>query len=213
MTTLLHVTVSPRGDASHSRRIGRELVARLGAARVIERDLAGEPPPYPDGRFVAASLMPADDREPAHVEALALSERLIGELEVADLVVIDAPMHNFTVPAALKTWIDLVVRPRRTFRSTPAGKVGLLADRPVFVVVACGGPFGDGPADQPDFFTPYLRHVLATVGIASVHVLRLDGLLRGEAHAAHAFARARGWIEEVVTTRSGSPAPPSARGR
>ncbi|QRK09682.1 NAD(P)H-dependent oxidoreductase [Archangium violaceum] len=199
MSTLLHMTVSPRGDASYSRRIGRELVARIGTARpdmrVIERDLARQPPPYPDSRFVEASLMPEDARGPAHVEALAFSEHLIGELEAADLVVIDTPMHNFTVPAPLKAWIDLVVRPRRTFRSTPAGKVGLLPDRPVLVVVACGGPFGDGPADQVDFLTPYLRYVLGTVGISTLHVLRLDNLLRGDTHVAHALERARTWID------------------
>ena len=107
--------------------------------RVMERDLYQHRPAHPNHAFVVASLMAEAERGDHEVEALASSERLIGELETADLIVIDTPMHNFTVPSVLKTWIDHVVRPNRTFRSTPEGKVGLLRDRPVFLVVTCGG--------------------------------------------------------------------------
>ncbi|WP_410003879.1 FMN-dependent NADH-azoreductase [Ralstonia sp. TCR112] len=142
MTTLLHVTASPRDDRSHSRRGGRLVVAQLGEAvgglRVIERDLAATPLPHPDAGFVQASLMPDADRTAAHRAELALSETLIGELEAADAVLISTPVHNYTVPSALKAWIDLVVRPERTFRRTPTGKVGMLADRSVLVVSASG---------------------------------------------------------------------------
>jgi FMN-dependent NADH-azoreductase len=202
MPTLLHIRVSSREEASHSRRAGAGLLARILAqvpeVRVVLRDLGNAPPPHPDRPFVTASLMLDDARGPAEREALAYSEELIAELEAARLVVIDSPMHNFTVPSALKAWIDHVVRPRRTFRSTPQGKVGLLADRLVLAVVACGGTFAEGPAQQQDFFSPYLRYVLGSIGIRSIDILRLDNMSRGPEPVAQANALAEAWIRERV---------------
>lgn len=201
MANLLHISVSARGAASHSRQTGQQLVERLCAARpelsVVRRDLGSDPLPYPSQAFVTAALMPADTRGAAEEAVLALSETVIGELEAADLVVIDTPMHNFTVPAALKAWIDHVVRIRRTFGVTPQGKVGFLEDRPVYVVVACGGMF-DGPGGQSDFLTPYLSYVLGSIGLKSVEVLRLELLTRGAEPLARAQAKAAAWIEERV---------------
>jgi FMN-dependent NADH-azoreductase len=200
--TLLHVSVSTRGEASLSRRAGRQLVDRLIAERpglrVVARDLARVPPPQPAAAFVQASLTPPDRRLRAQTAALAYSEALIGELEAADIVVIDTPMHNFTVPAALKAWIDYVVRPHRTFRFSPAGKIGLLHDRPVLVIVACGGRFDGKHGGQADFLPPYLRYVLGTIGLSRVEVLRLERLSRGDAQVANTFAEAREWIDAQV---------------
>lgn len=198
MPQLLHVSASPRGDASASRRLGREIVAALGrdapGLDVRERDLGAEPPPHPGAGFVAASLMPEDRRGPAERRALALSERLIGEIEAAEMLVLSTPMHNFTVPSPLKAWLDHVVRPGRTFRSTPAGKVGLLADRPVLVAVTCGGRTGDGA--QRDFVTPYLRYVLATIGLEDVETLRLERVGRGGVDGGEPADAVRRWLAE-----------------
>lgn len=197
MTELLHIAASPRQEASLSRRVGDDLVRTLQAnqpgLQVATRDLATPPLPHPDAAFVAASLMPAHQRGDGEGHALALSETLIAELEAADQVVISTPIHNFTVPSVLKAWIDLVVRPGRTFRTTPEGKVGLLADRQVFVIVACGGRF-TGPGAQTDFLGPYLRHVLATIGLTRVSLLRLEALNRGDDARAEALIAARAWI-------------------
>jgi FMN-dependent NADH-azoreductase len=201
MGVLLHVSASPRGAASHSRRIGRAFIGRLREAenmRVIERDLSLHPLPHPDQAFADASLMAAADRGAAESGALTLSETLIAELETADLVMIDTPMHNFTLPSALKSWIDHVVRAGRTFASTADGKVGLLRDRPVLVVITCGGRFSDTRTGQTDFLTPYLRYVLATMGLCDVSTLRLENLCRGTAAIARAEARAAGWITDKV---------------
>lgn len=107
--------------------------------RIVERDLSAAPPQWLDGAFARASLRPDTSRDDADRLALSLSEGLIEELQAARALLIATPMHNYTVPATLKAWIDLVVRPGRTFRSTPAGKVGLLEDRPVLVMITCGG--------------------------------------------------------------------------
>jgi FMN-dependent NADH-azoreductase len=197
--TLLHVSASARRDDSLSRRAGRELVGGLTAVRpslrVVGRDLAEASPPHPSAAFVHASLKQPAERGPDDVAALEYSETLIAELEAADIVVIDTPMHNFTVPSALKAWLDHVVRPQRTFGLRPHGKVGLLRDRPVFVVIACGARC-HGEGAQEDFLTPYLRYVLGTIGLSRVDVLRLDGLRRGDAQVAAAFASGRDWMRE-----------------
>lgn len=190
MTTLLHVAVSPREGQSHSRRAAQLVVEQLAQAaaglHVIERDLAEAPLPHPDAGFVEASLMPDADRTEAHRTQLRLSETLIGELEAADAVLISTPVHNYTVPSALKAWIDLVVRPERTFRRTPTGKVGMLANRSVLVVSASGGNF-DGAHAQTDFLMPYLRYVFATLGIYQVEGIRLQNMGRGADAVAQAF--------------------------
>ena len=114
-------------------------------------------------------------RSSSEGDVFALSEQLICELESSDGVVISTPMHNFTIPANLKHWIDLVVRKDRTFTGTPQGKRGLLKDRPVLVMVRSGSPFGEG-SRQEDFLTPYLRYVLGVIGIHSTEFVTLPGL-------------------------------------
>lgn len=128
MKTILLILASPR-PGSWSRRVARDIAGRIAArlpgARIVERDLAAEPPPHPDLALCETILSPA----PAHDPRLALSERMIAELEAADAVVIGTPMNNYAVPSTLKSWIDHIVRIRRTFRSTPDGKIGMLRDR------------------------------------------------------------------------------------
>jgi FMN-dependent NADH-azoreductase len=194
----LYLTCSPRGSVSFSRRIGDELVARLGGA-VLTRDLTQDPPPLVDTAFSAAILAPASADVPP---ALAVSEALIRELEAAGALVIATSMHNFGVPAALKAWIDQIVRINRTFRSTPEGKVGLLPDRPAYLVVASGGwftgPSPIGTPAQPDFLTGYVRVVLETIGIRSLSVITLEGATRGADIAAKAMENAQAEIEKLV---------------
>jgi FMN-dependent NADH-azoreductase len=198
MAELLHISASTRGAESYSRRVGRQAVDALCATSpaltVCRRDLAVEPLPHPDNDFVAATLRRADGRDPADAAALGLSERLIGELESAAVVVIDTPMHNFTVPSVLKAWIDYIVRNGRTFGVTPDGKVGFVADRPVLVIAACGGRFGDAQGAQADFLTDYLRYVLGSIGLRSVDVLRLEAMRRAPELRDAQLAMAERWI-------------------
>lgn len=199
MAHLLHVSASPRRERSVSRRIGNDLIGSLRGVDprllVRERNLALDLPPHPGDAFATASTMPDAQRGPMEQAALALSEQLIGELEETELVVVSTPMHNFTVPSTLKAWIDHVVRPGRTFRSTAAGKLGLLKDRPVLIVITCGGRCGEAPAGQTDFITPYLRYVFAMIGLSSVEALRLDEFHRSAEPAEQRRRAACGWID------------------
>jgi FMN-dependent NADH-azoreductase len=180
MMNILHVTCSPRGKASESYRISRSIIgflrAREPAATVIDRMLGGAFTPPVDEQYATAlgatELSPV---ETSPVGSMARSEDLIGELKSADVVVIGTPMHNFTVPAALKLWIDHIVRVRRTFSVTPAGKVGLLRDRPVFIAVASGGRYSGERARQPDFLTPYMQAILGTIGLHDLRFFSVQG--------------------------------------
>jgi FMN-dependent NADH-azoreductase len=191
-TTILQIVVSPRPQA-WSRRLAGEIVDRVamlcGDARVVTRDLAADPPPHPDRDLYEAILTPTADDDPR----FALSERYIRELESADVVVIGTPVNNFSIPSTLKAWVDHIVRIRRTFQSTPAGKIGLLRDRPVIVASAHGG-YVSTPPMQPDFLTPYLQVIFETIGIGSVEFVRLEGMARGPEAAARALDAAQSWI-------------------
>jgi FMN-dependent NADH-azoreductase len=200
MTAILYLEVSPRGAEAWSRRIGTDLLARLQrrhpGARVIHRDLAANPPPLIDAAFATAILRRPEEHDATDRDALGYSEQVIGELEAADLLAIATPMNNYTVPATLKTWIDHVVRIRRTFVGTPQGKVGLLRDRPTYIVTVAGGyHMGEGVL-QPDFLTPYLRAILATIGIHNVRFLTLQGVTRGAEAAARATDHARATLDD-----------------
>lgn len=88
-------------------------------------------------------------------------------------------MHNFTLPAVLKLWIDHVIRIGRSFQSTPEGKIGPLQDRPTFVLVSSGGFHAREKAQQEDFLTTYLHYVLGLIGIGDIHFFPLQGLVFG----------------------------------
>ena len=202
MTSILHLRCSPRGADAFSSRMAMEVIARLRQqhpdAAVVFRDLAADPPPLVDAGFSAAILGPPGEVPPA----LAVSEALIQQLEAADVLVIATPMHNYGVPAVLKAWVDQIVRIHRSFASTPGGKVGRLADRPAWLVVASGGwfsgPSPSGAPAQPDFLTPYVRAVLSTIGIDDLRILTLEGVTRGPAIAEAAFARARAALDAAL---------------
>lgn len=170
MKTILHISCSPRGEAAESYRLSQKIIGMLLekelAARVIHRAI-GDGSLAPIDAEYAISQGGAVDI--SLQGSMALSEQLIRELESADFLVISTPMHNLTVPATLKTWIDHVVRARRSFHATPAGKVGLLEDRPVFFAITSGGRFSGERARQPDFLTPYLTAVLGMIGLRDLH--------------------------------------------
>ncbi|GHB34338.1 FMN-dependent NADH-azoreductase [Salinicola rhizosphaerae] len=172
-TGTLWVSASPHGEDALGNRLVRALLDVSEA--VTLRDLVAAPlaPLTPD----YAAALTLRDVPSEKTEALSLSERLIGELESTRRLIVTTPMHNFGMPAALKLWVDYVLRIHRTFTSTPLGKVGLLEDRPTLVIVSSGGFHQTGESRQPNFLTPHLRAILATLGIHSVEFCYLEGLV------------------------------------
>jgi FMN-dependent NADH-azoreductase len=207
---LLLIECSPRRERSTSRHLGRELIAPIEErfdreVRLTERRIGIEPLPPLSAEYAESLLLPIDEARARHGASLAVSDELIAELERADLLVISAPVHNFTIPAALKTWIDYVVRRDVTFRTTSEGKVGLLRDRPTLVAVSAGGGMFRDPPTQPDFFRPYLRAALGVMGLTSVSFAASTGLAFTEAPLAAVEADARGWLDSDFKALSLSP--------
>ncbi|NWD91856.1 FMN-dependent NADH-azoreductase, partial [Pseudomonas sp. K5002] len=136
------------------------------------------------------------------------SEQLIVELEACDLLIICTPVHNFTVPAALKCWIDHVVRIHRSFTVNPQfEKVGLLKDRRTFVLVSSGSSRKNR---EPDFLTPYLQAILGTVGIHAVDFVYLGAMVRGAAAVQRSLEQAHAQLAEAFDRQAGARAAISA---
>lgn len=191
MNNVLLINASPQGHVSHAYQLGLELVATLRRQHpqleLTELDLGAAPLPPINMDYARALTRPTAFDAPV----FDVSEALIRQLERSDMLIIATPMHNFTLPAALKLWIDYVLRIHRTFSSGPEGKVGLLADRPVYVLVGSGGFHQGARARQPDFLSPYLRHVLNSLGLFDVHFTYLQGLVAGDEEVAAVLQEAR----------------------
>ncbi|MFW8634962.1 FMN-dependent NADH-azoreductase [Cribrihabitans pelagius] len=170
--TVLHIDSSARLEGSVTRDLSARITTRLGAQEVIRRDFASPLPLLTEG-WVAANFTPADQRNAEHKAQLALSDSLVEELQRADTIVIGTPVYNFSVPAALKAWIDLVARAGLTFKYTENGPVGLLEGKRAIIALASGGtPAGS----EIDFATSYLRHVLGFIGITDVELVAADAM-------------------------------------
>ncbi|AKZ64690.1 NAD(P)H dehydrogenase [Herbaspirillum hiltneri N3] len=195
---ILHLSCSPRGQESESYRLSQKIISflqsRTPALAVVRRNAAEGDVAHVDANY--ADVLGAA-REPAgfSVEgSISRSEQLICELEQADAVLISTPMHNLTVPSALKAWIDHVVRIRRTFDVTPQGKIGTLRDRPVYIAVSSGGVYSGERARQPDFLTTYLKTILASIGLHDLHFFSVQGTAFGP----HALAQARADADQAL---------------
>jgi FMN-dependent NADH-azoreductase len=177
---ILHVSCSPRGQASESYRLSQKIVGFLlssePTAVLVNRVIGGGAISPIDESY---ALSQASSVDISREGSMSLSEELIRELESSDCVVIGTPMHNYSIPSALKAWIDHIVRVRRTFNVGREGKVALLSDRPVFVAVSSGGRFSGEHARQPDFLTPYLKAILGMIGLRDLTFFSVEGTAFG----------------------------------
>ena len=178
-TTPLHVleiSASGRRQGSTSRMLTGELIAALnsrhGTIDVTRRDLA-DGVPFVDDAWIAANFTPEDERSTDQQHTLSYSDKLVSELQNADTIVMGVPVYNFSIPAALKAWIDMIARARLTFHYTENGPAGLLQGKKAYIVIASGGV---EIGSDYDFATPYLRHALAFVGITDIEFIAAEQL-------------------------------------
>jgi FMN-dependent NADH-azoreductase len=194
---VLEVAASGRNEGSVSRMLSADLLGALeerhGDIELTRRDL-NKGLAFVDEGWINANFTAPEERSAAQRAALAESDALVAELKSADVVVIGTPIYNFGIPAALKAWIDMVARARLTFRYTENGPEGLLEGKKAYVVIASGGV----PVDSAvDFATPYLRHVLAFIGINDVDVIAAERL---NSMAEESIDAARARIAELIHT-------------
>ncbi len=177
MTKLLVVETSPRGDYSISRNMSRRFVADWRAAHpdgeVVERDLMETSLPFVTAPWLQAYFTPAEQHSPEMKDALRLSDELVAELLAADHIVIATPVYNYNIPAALKAWVDHIVRKGMTLGFDGAG---LVTGKTATVLLASGGVYTEGsPIRDRDIATQYLRLILTVIGITDVTVVAGGG--------------------------------------
>jgi len=196
---ILQINSSQRRTASQSTKLADRIVRRLRDtnpdAALTVRDLGANPHPVLDEAALTALFTPAAERSPEHAQRVALDDALIAEIQAADVVVLGVPMYNFGVPAQLKNWIDAIARAGVTFRYTANGAEGLLRGKKVYVALTRGGLYRNTPADTQ---VPYLRTVLAFLGMTDVSFVYAEGLSMGAEAEASALASAHEQIEEAV---------------
>ncbi len=175
---VLHLISSTRGHSSYSRQLGDAIIDRFrethGHIDLMEWNLADAPHPAPE--FVAALFLPEAERRHVAMNVFEYSDQAVDALMAADIIVIDVPMHNFTIPSTLKAWLDHIARSGKTFRYTENGPVGMVAGKKVFLSIASGGIYSEGPMKMYDFIEPYLRAVLGFLGMTDITVLRVEGV-------------------------------------
>lgn len=197
---LLHIDSSIACENSASRQISAAIIAALMRAlpdlEIIRRDLGAHPIAHLDSKFlhlvrsgIANGAGSRKEGEPALEEFLA-----------ADLVVIGAPMYNFTVPSQLKAWIDRILIAGKTFRYTESGAVGLAGGRKVILASSRGGLYTPGtPYAANDFQETYLRAVFRFIGIDDVAIVRAEGLALSPDQREAAIHAALSSVSEAVT--------------
>lgn len=171
---ILLINSSPRKQTSSTYALAQALLQRVSTltpVSVTEENVTRLAQVDSEYSISVASIEQQHDESTG---SLAVSNRLIDDLIAADLVIVASPMHNFSLPAGLKSWVDHVVRAQKTFAITPTGKMGLLDDKPVYVLISSGGTFSGNNAYQPDFFTPYMKEILSTIGINSVSFFAIE---------------------------------------
>ncbi|WP_038911616.1 FMN-dependent NADH-azoreductase [Dickeya dadantii] len=201
--SILHIDSSILGSHSVSRQLSAEIVARQlnihPGKTVIRRDLVADAAWHlsPDHLAVFQGGAPG---EPALGQDIALGGTYINELFAADVIVIGAPMYNFSVPSQLKGWIDRVLVAGHTFRYTEHGPEGLLpAGKKVFIASARGGVYSSAsPAVHFDHQEPYLTAALNFIGLTDITIIRAEGLALGDDAKTAAMAKARAEIDALI---------------
>lgn len=206
---ILAINSSVSGDASVSRALVAEAVQHLLEANpdaaLTYRDLGDDPIAHLTSATVSGVRAVAET--PEEFGTKALSDELIEELRAADILVIGAPMYNFSIPTSLRAWFDHVLRPRVTFAYGAEGPEGLLPGKRALVIEPRGGLYSEGPNAVIDFQEPYLKQLLGFIGITDVTFVRAERLGYGDEARAAALEIARSQIADVAPRIAGTARP------
>lgn len=202
MTRILHINSSVRNGDSISRKVTGEFLNKWKAGEpdtvIVERDLAAHPLPHLTEQALGAFFTAPDQHNAEQAQIAKLSATLIQELFDADVIVIGAPMYNFSIASGLKAWVDHVARAGVTFKYTDKGPVGLLTGKKVYIFTSRGGVYSEGPAAAMDFHGTYLRAVLGFIGLTDVTFIHSEGLAMGQVGIEKALAQTSNTINELL---------------
>ncbi|MHA7775837.1 FMN-dependent NADH-azoreductase [Roseibium sp. M-1] len=181
MTQLLRINSSSRLEGSHSAALADTFEAayrqKHPGCRVVTRSVADGSIPFIGQKTIEGFYAPQDALTADMVDATALSDELISELQASDTLLLAVPIYNFSIPAALKAWVDQIMRIGHTFSMGEAGFSGLLKTRRAIIVCAYGaeGYLADEPFAAANFVQPYLEFVLSFLGIADIEFVHVQG--------------------------------------
>lgn len=190
---LLHIDSSVLGPHSVSRQVSAAIVERLRQATpgldIVYRDLTSTPLAHLSGSHLAAAQGAVP--EAALLPDIAASQAALEEFLAADIVVLGAPMYNFTIPSQLKAWIDRIVVAGKTFKYDAQGVQGLAGNKRVIIAVSRGGFYGaDTPMAALEHLETYLRGVFGFIGVKNLEFIAADGIQVGPEHREKALAGA-----------------------
>jgi len=180
MKNILHIISSPRIEVSASRKLGKAVVEKIKEkypdAVVKERDLTKNSVPILEEIHINTFFTPAESHSPEQEEINEYSTGLISELQEADIIVIDSPMYNFSVPASLRAYFDFTSRAGYTFKYDENGPKGLLDNKKLYIAFTSGNIYSEGPFQIYDSNVPYIKNVFGFYGVSDVSVFRAEGL-------------------------------------
>lgn len=206
MTQILRIDSSSRVQGSHSRALAdffqTEWLAVSPGDAIVLRDVALSPCPHISEQTITGFYTPQDQHGLELATATALSDLLIAELQAADVLLLSVPMYNFSVPSALKAWIDQVVRINHTFAYDGQQFSGLVKVQRAYVVCAYGAAgYVNGPFAGFNFLQPYLQGLLTFLGIPEVQFFAMEATTADEATVARNLAQVKAEIQAAIAAR------------
>lgn len=180
MKNILHIISSPRAEVSASRKLGNAVIQKVqekySDTIVKERDLTKSKVPLLEEVHINTFFTPAENHSEEQQSISKYSEGLITELKEADIIVIDSPMYNFSVPATLRAYFDFTSRAGYTFKYDENGPKGLLNDKKLYVAFTSGNIYSEGPYQIYDSNIPYIKNIFGFYGVSDISVFRAEGL-------------------------------------
>ncbi len=200
---LLHIDSSALGDFSASRELTRHLADTLRAgrprAKYRYRDLAAAPPAHVTGALLSVLRAQQQDIAPELQPEVSFTDELLREFLAADVLIVGAPMYNFSIPSTLKAWIDRVAQAGKTFRYTASGPEGLAGGKQVIIVSSRGSVIAGTPYEMAmDHQEAYLRTVFGFFGITDIQVLRAEGIGLSPESRSGSLARAHEQAQQIA---------------
>lgn len=180
MKRILHLMSSIQQKGSHSIQLGRAIVGKIQekypGSSLEELNLVDMEIPHLNPAVLRTFFIPGDQLTEEEKTAIRFSDEMVAQLLAADIIVIGAPLYNFTIHSSLKAWIDHVTRAGITFGYGESGPVGKVTGKKVYVAMSSGGVYSDGPGKANDFVAPYLNAFLGFLGMKDLTVVRAEGL-------------------------------------
>lgn len=180
MKRILHLISSLQEKGSHSIELGRAIVERIQekypGSTLEELNLVDIEIPHLNPAVLRTFFIPGDQLTAEERASIRFSDEMVKQLLAADIIVIGAPLYNFTIHTSLKAWIDHITRAGITFGYGENGPVGKVVGKKVYVAMSSGGVYSEGPGKANDFVAPYLNAFLGFLGMTDLTVVRAEGL-------------------------------------